>query len=473
MSDNQEFSFSMDDIFPAKQKTLKRPKANIKSAYKDISLDQISNPYSQFDILENNLPKQTTEDNVNNIITANPTLSKTDLFKTKKQRYDKFDMQRLLPIIGTNGGKKIKFTPALTTKNGAEYWVNQYHPDWNVIVEDLDGDDIDDVVIKDTDNDIYSINGYHTGKNNLSLIQPYYDAFPSREDRRAARQKGITPRTYAIKSLTKGQKPFDINKPYKIEYVDEKYKETPRYKKMKEAKTLPIIPTKRSAYQVFTTLIIKPVWNAFKQYLRQSETYKNFITVKVIDGQATYGIKDALKYNLPSPSMLWFSAYAYEKYVKLYLLQHIVGDKNNPAIAEALKEKVEVVAKSLKNRKKLNMPYNKTKFALYSTAIDNKNNKSISDDKNFELQKAVMLEFYASQGFKNESKSRVSEFINETNRPKIIQALFNELITALTNEDKLLSLEQRQKMNNDEEEEDNDEVNENEIELNESNINHE
>ena len=434
-------SFSIDDFDKANtRKSRGRGPQPAKVNLDDIRFDD---PYE--DVQYTDLPSKTTNDNFDSFQV--PDFKSVD-FGSRGSRNNKLYMTNLLNLVGSSHNKKIKYSPQLTTKNGAQWWIDNYHPEYKVVTEDKDNDGIDEVVVKDADGNLYAINGYRLGKSNLSLIQPYYDAFPDKDSRRAAREKGITPRSLAIGKLTKGQKKINLKNPYEIEYVNSDYKETPEYERMKAAKTLPIIPTKRSAYQVFTTLIVKPVWEAFKQALVSNEQLRNqFISTKVVDGKESFSIKDNKKYDLPSPSMVWFSAFAYEKYVKNAILHIISG---NESIANKLIEQVRTVLKNLEYRLSMGMSYNKTKYRLYKTAMENVENK-VPLNQNTELIQASMQEFFKSATFKNLAKARVKEFIQPDNRSKVINALYSELINAMNNNTKLYSRDQAQRLANSDE----------------------
>ena len=443
MTDDANLSFSMDDFNKAYTNKSKGRGRGPKSISLKLDNVDFSNPYEDVQFSQDRLPTKATNDNFDSFEV--PGIQSISFAEGRKQA-NKAYMDDLLNLVGSKHNRKIKFSPQLATKNGAEWWKDNYHPDYTISDQDLDNDGIKEILIKDGNNDIYAVNGYRLGKGNLSLIQPYYEAYPDKDSRRAAREQGITPRSLAIGRLTKGQKKIDINNPYKIEYVNSAYKESPEYQRMKAAKTLPIIPTKRSAYQVFTTLIVKPVWDAFKQALASdNQLREQYMNTKTINGKTTYSIKDNKKYDLPSPSMAWFAAYAYATHVKDVILQKIANDER---IAKDLIAQVLSVVGNLEYRKSMRLPYNKTKYQLYKTAVEKYNQNPNDFSNNIELLQASMEEFFKSSTFKNLAKERVQSFIQPDNRGKVVNALFSELINALSNGDKLYSREQRQRLAN-------------------------
>lgn len=92
-----------------------------------------------------------------------------------------------LAQIVLNNNSDIVLNKSLITKPGADYWtfkknlgIKNPKKHWQVAVEDINQDEIPEVLIKDGNNDIRYINGYHlkNSKNNLRKIyQEYVDSY--------------------------------------------------------------------------------------------------------------------------------------------------------------------------------------------------------------------------------------------------------------------------------------------------------
>ena len=76
--------------------------------------------------------------------------------------------------------KDVKFNRNLVTSAGANYWVSKKNANirdpgkyWETAVQDINGDGIPEVLIRDGNKDIRYINGYYLGKSKKGVVQAY------------------------------------------------------------------------------------------------------------------------------------------------------------------------------------------------------------------------------------------------------------------------------------------------------------
>ena len=76
--------------------------------------------------------------------------------------------------------KDVKFNRNLVTSAGANYWVSKKNANirdpgkyWETAVQDINGDGIPEVLIRDGKKDIRYINGYYLGKSKKGIVQAY------------------------------------------------------------------------------------------------------------------------------------------------------------------------------------------------------------------------------------------------------------------------------------------------------------
>ena len=190
--------------------------------------------------------------------------------KEKAEKYGKVGMNELAKIV-LDMNQDIKQIKQAQSLAGAQSWIEThgYNGKYGAYEKDINGDSIPDVVVQRLDNEgkpidgnYVIVNGYTTGESTYPYRHAYYDAFPTREERKQARKDGLTYRAY-------------INEMYRPQYEDQmkiigygsdlgKQFE----KKLKTAGYTKVIkPHDRSPYQVFCSSVIKPIFDVFKHHL--------------------------------------------------------------------------------------------------------------------------------------------------------------------------------------------------------------
>ena len=334
-------------------------------------------------------------------------------------------MTNLIELIGSKANKDIVRKDDLISSAGASMWIDKHHRDegWTVEKKDEDGDGIPEVMVYRPDGEIYSMNGYHLKRSDMGTRQPYYEQFPTRKERQRAREEdGITMNRYA--AMKYKPKPFDLKKPFEIEYQDNPY-DDPVYLKQLLTHRAPRIPTTRSAYQVFTMMITKPIWNEFKKWLLPAkEGGQSPITNGLTHNAGTEkepkyvfnNIKGDRPY-LAAEDMLSYSAYLYEKYIK------------NPALELFDSEELIQKAASL-----LRLRFAKAQLAFKANPTEtntkryNKINTIMNDDKL--LTKEVIKIISESDAVKEACEYRVNQVIQPNNITDFCNGLFKELTDA-------------------------------------------
>jgi len=140
---------------------------------------------------------------------------------------------------------------------------NPKYRGWSIEEQDLDGDNVKDVIIKDQMGKIRGINGYSVERTSFPERKPYYDAYPRSDQRRKVingeenpnattkkqfNQLRINPN--GIKRMVIGQDEKG-NDMYGFVYNDINAKRNP------------------TPYKVFLHLILKPYWNRIKDLIKQ------------------------------------------------------------------------------------------------------------------------------------------------------------------------------------------------------------
>ena len=115
-------------------------------------------------------------------------------------RVDKY-MKDLIPIIGSNSKRDIRYKPELSSIKAARHWIEskgakdvangveegrRFHDRYEAVEYDIDNDRINDVVVraKNDPSNIKYINGYSLKPSKQHKRRAYYDAFPTRESRK-------------------------------------------------------------------------------------------------------------------------------------------------------------------------------------------------------------------------------------------------------------------------------------------------
>lgn len=342
----------------------------------------------------------------------------------------------LVSLVGTKANRRIAFLPELITKKGAAAWVANHHANegWTVDDADADNDDINDITVYDSKGNVYAINGHVIKQSKMATLQPYYERYPTKKARKGAREAGITPQYYLTTQITGGEKPIDMSKPFTIEYNDPNYKSNSAlYQNLQLQHRTPHIPKNRSPYMLFSKFITKPVFDAFKDYLAKSQAYKQFVEVK--DGKVS--IKDETKYQLPSPSHIWFTAWAYDTYVKVPIVAKLV---ETPGLIQNFRRMIFDKYQSMMIRKNAGFAVNMAnldKLQLLYNAIEQ---NDFSHDSVIEAMKDIIS---LSAGFKAQVKEIISNMIgSDENRQNVCNNLYSQLIQALKTKQKLMTPKQ-------------------------------
>ena len=391
---------------------------------------KITNPYQQY------MPQQVQagDDDITGLIGEIPQQSK--LFSSKSRDQTNSLKQKLVDLVGTSGNRRIGFSPQLITKTGAEAWVANNHPNegWYVNQDDLDNDNINDITIYDSKGNIYALNGHTLKPSNLASLNPFYSQFPTKELRKQARAEGWTPNKFAVRYVAGEEKDFDINNPYEVKYKDD-YENSALYRNLKAQHRLPHIPKTRSPYQLFTQFIVKPVFDAYKSFMLKDKRFKQFVE-KSTDGKIK--IKDTTKYQLPTPSILWFAAWAYAEYIKIPIIESLLS---TPGIVKELKKTLRDKLRLMEEKVQGHYYVNFNKLAKLRSLI-----KNIDDIKTYDDLNTLKEYITSSSGYKEQSKNIVKKLLNDENRPKAINNLFKVVIEALQSNKKLWTEEQEAKV---------------------------
>ena len=346
--------------------------------------------------------------------------------KPKKEKLDYTNT--LVGLVGSKANKDIVRNDALLSSAGASIWIDKNHKDegWYVEKQDEDNDGIPEVMVYRPDGTIYSMNGYHLKRSDMGTRQPYYEQFPTREERQQAREDGITMNRFA--AMKYGPKPIDVKNPYEIEYEKNPY-DDPAYLRQLLSHRAPRIPATRSAYQVFTMFITKSLWEGYKEWLagNNGDSAVVFTVNKGTKSAPKYEFKDykSDKPYLAAEDMLSYGAYLYEKYIK------------NPALELFDSEDLIRKAASL-----LQLRLAKAKIAYEANPTETNTkryNKINIIMNNEELLAAEIVKIVSeSEGVKEACENRVSQVIKDDNRRVFLNQLFKELIQAQTNNNKLI-----------------------------------
>jgi len=336
-------------------------------------------------------------------------------------------MNDIVKLVGSNANRDIVRNNNLVSQNSANIWINKNHPDqgWKVESEDKDGDGIPEIMVYDSDDNLYSMNGYMIRKSDMGSREPYYEAFPTKAERKKAREEGITMSNFGAQKYK--PKPINPFKPFDIEYEKNPY-DDPYYLKQLLTHRAPHVPLTRSPYQVFTGFIAKSVWENFKAWLGTSKQ----VTKKLVENK---GSKENPKWEfiklrsiapiLAAPDMISYSAYAYENYVKDVAFEQF----NNPNLFKRAFDKLKLKLANLTARVEVNpTPANKKKLDKLAAIFED------DDLLSFEIGKIITN----SEAFKGACENIVKQMLNQDNRKALVQTLFKELVaTQLENEQEI------------------------------------
>ena len=351
-------------------------------------------------------------------------------YKRPKEDY----IQNVIKLVGSKANKDITRNNELVSVNGANMWLEKHHPDqgWYIEEQDEDGDGIPEVSVMQPDRSTYSINGYVIKKSDMGSRQPYYNAFPTKAERKQARENGITMSNFG--ALRFGPKPLDINDPFNVQYQKNPY-DDPMYLKQLITHRAPHVPQTRTPYQVFTGLISKSIWENFKQWLSNKEnTYMTYMENIGTESEPKWEFvnhKEAKKY-LAAEDMISYSAYAYEKEVKNEVFK--IFDK--PEIYQKAFGKLQLKLANARAKVEVN-PSEKNKQSLAKILKIFNNETDLSN----EIVKVITN----SEAFKEACENRVKQIISPENRPIILNKLFAKLVEAQIFNEKTLQEEEQSK----------------------------
>lgn len=187
--------------------------------------------------------------------------------KAKKEKFGVEGMSQLAQIV-LDMNKDIKQIKEAQSLAGAQEWVNKHGSERYVANErDINGDSIPDIVVQRKDengnpiaNDYVIVNGYTTAESTYPYRHAYYTQFPTRDDRKQARLDGENYHQF-------------INGMYNPQYGPDHMTITSYANqagqtfaaKVKKAGYSKIIePHNKTPYQLFTSYVIKPIWDVFK-----------------------------------------------------------------------------------------------------------------------------------------------------------------------------------------------------------------
>jgi len=344
-----------------------------------------------------------------------------------KQPRDSY-MNDIVKLVGSNANRDVVRNNNLVSKNGALMWIDKNHQNqgWKVVENDEDGDGIPEVMVFQPDDKLYSMNGYMVKKSDMGSRQPYYNAFPTREERQQAREEGITMSNFG--ALRFKPKPLDPNNPYTVEYENDPY-EDKTYLKQLVSHRAPHVPFTRSPYQVFTRFIAKTIWENFKRWLGTTDkTALKYVQNTGNSEKPKWEFINhrKLKQFLVAEDMISYSAFAYEKYVKAKAFKAF----EDPNIYKKAFGKLQLKLANARARVEVNPDKtNKEKLKKIETIFN--------DD--VLLQNEMVKIISNSEAFKETCENIVKDYINNK-RQQLVNALFNELIqNQLLNEKEILA----------------------------------
>ena len=128
-----------------------------------------------------------TNDKMEEIVEPNSLFAK--YYRDRSRGFKNADFKRdwsasMNSLYGITGkGFNISHNPDYLRKDYFDTVVKKKHPDWKYSrTEDLDGDKINDVIIRDGDNNVRYFNGYGLSSNKFSLQKQAYMADPTTND---------------------------------------------------------------------------------------------------------------------------------------------------------------------------------------------------------------------------------------------------------------------------------------------------
>ena len=190
--------------------------------------------------------------------------------KEKKEKVGKLGMNDLAKIV-LDLNQDVKLIKDAQSLQGAQNWIqrNGWTGKYEAYKKDINGDAIPDIVVQrlnaegqPIDNDYVIVNGYTTTDSTYPYRHAYYTQYPTKEERKEAKQDGITYRSF-INDLYRPQYEDGMRI---IGYGSQQGKEFED--KLKAAGYSKVIkPNHRSSYQAFCTGVIKPIFDVFKHHL--------------------------------------------------------------------------------------------------------------------------------------------------------------------------------------------------------------
>lgn len=301
------------------------------------------------------------------------------------------DIERLVDVIGSKTKRDLKFNRALSHKKGALAWIKQQGKDrygkqkYYLYDDDLDGDGIPEIAIRDKNDNLYSLNGYRTIKSDFIFQEAYLDAHPTRKSRK--------------------EEPFDVwlEKQLKVQKKDKyglenKWDENNKlYARAKAAGYKTHVQENVSPLRAFTKYVVVPViHNSLESLYSDNEQHcKKYIT---------------------DPKNPDFQAIAARKYAGLL-----------PTATAAIANKV---FNQMVNAPLLSM-YTMELKDVIDKIIDKAKKENYAPPEGVELQKQAVKRLTAKKGFKEAQAMLYKHYVDEP--ATITQAIvnvFNEAVTA-------------------------------------------
>lgn len=188
--------------------------------------------------------------------------------KEKKQKIGKLGMDQLTQIV-LELNQDVKQIKDAQSFEGAQAWVQKHGSDlYYVENDDINGDNIPDIIVKNKEGKNVIVNGYTTGDSTYPYRYSYYTEYPTAEKRKEARQSGVTFREH-IKGLynpaydeygikiqrdTNGNPMFGSQKGIEFETAMKRS----GYEKIMR-------PKDKTPYQAFVSGVVKPLYDVVKK----------------------------------------------------------------------------------------------------------------------------------------------------------------------------------------------------------------
>jgi len=175
---------------------------------------------------------------------------------------------------------------------------NPKYANWEVTEEDLDGDNVMDVVIKNQTGKIRGVNGYTVGQTSFPERNPYYDANYRPDQRRRVingqiNENAKTKKQFREETGLQGIRRIVIGK-------DENGNDIYRF-----VYNNPNVKSNPTPYKVFLHLILKPYWERIKDLIKQQVRSHEVMTFyRILKMKIWQLLKNTAHERLNSPDMM-------------------------------------------------------------------------------------------------------------------------------------------------------------------------